>query len=82
MKNDKQSEYLLDRVRILQGRSGLVVKAFRTGHDKGGNHNIFQFLHNGQSVKEVSSYKKALAFADGVRLGRDLGIGKTTPRRL
>jgi hypothetical protein len=53
----------------LNSKSGLRVE-----HQCRHGYNVFIFFHNDSVVKEFWEYKKALAFAEGVALGRLLAV--------
>lgn len=64
---DKQTVPLRDRQKTLEQLSGFLV-AIR--QEKG--QHVFEFRQDGRSVKTYFTYPKAKAFAEGVRLGRQL----------
>lgn len=73
--NPPQKE-LSDRVKTLESKSGLKVKftAVATNGAKKNvqNLNYYEFFHEGQVVVSFFSYPKALAYAEGVAMGRKL----------
>lgn len=57
------------QINTLQDTSGLLVTVRK---EKG--QNVFEFFNLGRCVKTTFNYKKAKAFAEGVRFGRMLTI--------